>query len=155
MSNNSFKPEELPQPTRDLERMRDQLDVYGYCIVDAALPEQTLSRLQSRIFEQAEMERKLHRHKNPANLDPVNQWVGMLLNKGEVFMELIEHELCMNLLEHMLGRDFLISCVDAQIQHPGSVNMPLHTDQWWMPQPIDPKNVRTRPAEYARGKTAR
>ena len=44
----------------------------------------------------------------------------MLLNKGEIFLELVREPLCMSLIEHLLGPDYLISCVDAQIQHPGS-----------------------------------
>ena len=133
--------------------MRSQLDEFGYCIIENALDTDTLSKLQQRLVEQAEMERKLHNHKNPANMDPVNQWVGMLLNKGDVFMRLIEHETCMGLLEYMLGPDYQVSCVDAQIQHPGAGDMPLHTDQWWMPTPLRPHDVRTPPSHRARGRS--
>ncbi|MEM7294560.1 MAG: phytanoyl-CoA dioxygenase family protein [Pseudomonadota bacterium] len=147
----SWDIEELPKPTDDIELMHYQLDEFGYCLIKDALPKHTLTTLQTRMIEQAELERSMHNHKNPANVDPVNQWVGMLLNKGEVFMELIEHEVCMGLLEYMLGAEYLISCVDAQIQHPGSVDMPLHTDQWWMPIPLSPDRARSRPADLARG----
>ena len=63
---------------------------------------------------------------------------------------MIEHETCMGLLAYMLGADYLISCVDAQIQHPGAVDKPLHTDQWWMPGPITSDKVRTRLSACAR-----
>ena len=147
----NWTPENLPKPTSDTSLMKYQLDQFGYCIIQNALDDSTLGLLQSRLLEQAEVERQLHNHKNPANLDPVNQWVGMLLNKGDIFMRLLEHELCMGLLEYMLGRDFLVSCVDAQIQHPGAIDMPLHTDQWWMPRPVTSPQVRNQPADYARG----
>lgn len=142
---------DLPRPTSDGQLMRDQLDEFGYCLIGNALTPDVVSRLQRRLIEQAEMECRLHNHKNPANTDPVNQWVGMLLNKGEVFMELIQHDQCMSLLEYLLGADYLISCVDAQIQHPGAGDMPLHTDQWWMPVPVSSNEVGTRPADKARG----
>ena len=151
MTDPSFDPDQLPVPTRDIELMRSQLDRFGYCIVEKALDAPALERLQARLIEQSELERELHSHKNPANMDPVNQWVGMLLNKGEVFMELIEHELCMGLLQYMLGSEYLISCVDAQIQHPGATDMPLHTDQWWMPPPLDARSIRTPPSRFSRG----
>jgi hypothetical protein len=51
---------------------------------------------------------------------------------------------------HLLGPDYLISCVDAQIQHPGSGTMPLHTDQWWMPAPHHPGKPAPRPADARR-----
>jgi ectoine hydroxylase-related dioxygenase (phytanoyl-CoA dioxygenase family) len=57
----------------------------------------------------------------------------------------------MGLLEHMLGNNYLVSCVDAQIQHPGAGDMPFHTDQWWMPPPLDSEQVRTPPGERYRG----
>jgi len=104
----------------------------GFAWLPRTLDRTTLEQLQQRLIEQAAMERKLHKHKNPANIDPVNQWVGMLLNKGEIFMELIQQELCMGLLERMLGSNHLVSCVDAQIQHPGAGDMPFHTDHWWI-----------------------
>ena len=151
MSQTTWNNDSLPQPTRDVALMHDQLDEFGFCLIADALDSVTLERMQKRLFEQAEMERQLHQHKNPANMDPVNQWVGMLLNKGEVFMELIHNELCMQLLEHMIGENFLVSCVDAQIQHPGAGDMPLHTDQWWMPNPVDPNAVRTQPGLNYRG----
>ena len=151
MNAGKSKAPNFPQPTTDVELMHAQLDHYGFCLIREALDQATVARLQHRLVEQAAMERKLHKHKNPANMDPVNQWVGMLLNKGEVFMELIEHELCIGLLEYMLGSNFLVSCVDAQIQHPGAGDMPLHTDQWWMPPPIHSAQVRTLPAERFRG----
>jgi ectoine hydroxylase-related dioxygenase (phytanoyl-CoA dioxygenase family) len=140
----------LPRPTRDPQRLKADLAAYGYCLIDRALDSETLAAVQDRLFRQAAAERKLHNRKNPANTDPVSQWVGMLLNKGEIFLELVREPLCMSLIEHLLGRDYLISCVDAQVQHPGSGMMPLHTDQWWMPQPQAPGRPAPRPADARR-----
>ncbi len=133
-----WQDETLPAPTRDIEAMKTCLERFGYCLVDRALEGDKLKSVQARLFEQAAVERTQHSMKNPANTDPVNQWVGMLLNKGDVFFELIEHEFYNALVEHVIGPDYLISCVSAQIQHPGTGTMPLHTDQWWMPQPVSP-----------------
>lgn len=141
----------LPVATSDRSIMKHDLDKFGYCIIENAINPKDLSQLQWRMTEQAEMELELHNHKNPANMDPVNQWVGMLLNKGDEFRSLIEHDVCMELLEYMLGEAYLISCVDAQIQHPGAGDMPLHTDQWWMPSPVSSEQVRTQPSQRARG----
>ncbi|HYB08253.1 MAG TPA: phytanoyl-CoA dioxygenase family protein [Alphaproteobacteria bacterium] len=145
-----WDPDRLPKPTRDGARLKDDIEVFGYCIVERALEGETLETIRRRLFEQADAERQMHNKKNPANIDPLNQWVGMLLNKGEVFFKLIQHPLCMSLIEHLIGPDYLISCVDAQIQHPGAGEMPLHTDQWWMPGPHEPGLRPARPADAKR-----
>lgn len=140
----------LPLPTRDPRTLKADLAVFGYCLIDRALDPVTLAAVQNRLFRQAAAERRLHNKKNPANTDPVSQWVGMLLNKGDIFLKLVQDPLAMSLMEHMLGPDYLISCVDAQIQHPGSGTMPLHIDQWWMPKPQQPGMPAGRPAEARR-----
>jgi ectoine hydroxylase-related dioxygenase (phytanoyl-CoA dioxygenase family) len=146
------RPASLPRPTRDQQQLKSDLALYGYCLIERALDPETLGNVQQRLFRQAAAERRLHNRKNPANTDPVSQWVGMLLNKGEIFLELVREPLCMSLIEHQLGPDYLISCVDAQIQHPGSGTMPLHTDQWWMQQPQRPDMPAPRPADARRNR---
>ena len=151
MAHTFWNADELPRPTRDLAILKSNLDRFGYCMIDRALEGDELAAAQERLFEQAAVERTQHNMKNPANTDPVNQWVGMLLNKGDVFFELIEHDLYSALAEHLIGADYLISCVDAQIQHPGAGTMPLHIDQWWMPQPVLPGAPNPKSSEMARG----
>lgn len=146
-----WQDQDLPRPTQVLETLKADLERFGYCIVERALEGESLRASQDRIAEQAAVERKMHSMKNPANTDPVNQWVGMLLNKGDIFFELIEHEIYGALVEHLIGPDYQISCVDAQIQHPGAGTMPLHTDQWWMPQPVMPGEDNPKLAAMARG----
>ncbi len=145
-----WRTEELPSLTRDPVRLKSDLETWGYCVIERALEGETLEAVRQRLFAQAAAERKLHNNKNPANMDPVNQWVGMLLNKGDIFFELIKHPLAMSLVEHLIGPDYVISCVDAQIQHPGAGTMPLHTDQWWMPVPELPGVRPERPADRRR-----
>lgn len=147
-----WQDEELPSPSRKPETLKADLERFGYCLVENALPPSTLKAIQDRLFEQASAERKMHALKNPANTDPINQWVGMLLNKGDVFFNLIEHEIYCVLVEHLIGPAYQISCVDAQIQHPGAGTMPLHTDQWWMPQPVLPGESNPHLSAITRGK---
>lgn len=123
----------LPKPTTDPVTLRRNLDVFGYGIIENALDDELLSAVQQRLFEQAEAERAIYSHRNPANPVTEAQWVNMLLNKGDVFFDLIRHPLAMSMIEYVLGPEYLVSCVDSQIQHPGAGIMPLHTDQWWMP----------------------
>jgi ectoine hydroxylase-related dioxygenase (phytanoyl-CoA dioxygenase family) len=76
----------------------------------------------------------------------------MLLNKGEPFIDLVTREPGLGLVAALLGEDYLISCVDAQIQHPGSGQMPLHTDQWWMPPPVTPGEPHAAAGDRRRGR---
>jgi ectoine hydroxylase-related dioxygenase (phytanoyl-CoA dioxygenase family) len=145
-----WRAEELPAPTRDMARLKSDLETYGYCVIEQALEGKTLEAVQKRLIAQAAAERQMHNNKNPANMDPVNQWVGMLLNKGDIFFELVNHPIAMSLVEHLIGPEYVISCVDAQIQHPGAGVMPLHTDQWWMPAPQVPGVTPERPSERRR-----
>ena len=74
----------------------------------------------------------------------------MLINKGVEFEQLVVHPLTSQLIAHVLGDAYLLSCCDAQIKHPGSDFMPLHTDQWWMPAPAPANATHARPANMQR-----
>ncbi len=60
----------------------------------------------------------------------------MLINKGRAFHEVLFVEPVRELIDHVLGDDYLLSSFGANIVKPGGVPMDLHTDQWWMPEPI-------------------
>ena len=144
-----FPEDTLLAATRDVRQLTAAIDELGYCVIDEALDEDALRRVASRIRNQARAEREAGvEYKNPGHLD--NQWVNMLINKGEVFHELVTNALTHEVIAHALGPDFVLSCCDAQIKHPGSDFMPLHTDQWWMPQPAPPATPPVRPAALGR-----
>ena len=58
MNTHQFSSSELPQPTSDTRVMRENLDTFGYCLIENAIEQNNLQQLQLRISEQAEMERK-------------------------------------------------------------------------------------------------
>ena len=141
----------LPRPTQDRARLEADLDEFGYCIVARALAGAALDQLRQRLVEQVEGERALAiDYKNPANIDPLNQWVNMLLNKGEAFQRVLGHPTIDGLTERLLGPGFLLSTLDAHVVRPGAEAMPLHTDQWWMPPPVAPGTDYPRPAAMKR-----
>lgn len=138
----------LPRATNDASHLRSDLQTFGYCLVENALDEGPLSAIAERIEDQAraEWQRNIE-YENPAHVDPGNQWVNMLLNKGDVFQRLVLHTRTCALVEHLLGTDYLLSACDAQVKHAGADAMPLHSDQWWMPLPVAPD------AEFQRAST--
>lgn len=160
----------IPLPTRDLARARQDLDDAGYCLIADALAPAELCALRTRLEEQAEAEiraglayRDGGRDQRVADdfgrLEPeaftterggVNQRVWMLANKGRCFRDLLVHPLVDALVGHVLGERFLLSQMSANIARPGGVRMGLHTDQWWMPQPVRPGGAGTRPGDVTR-----
>ena len=142
---------QLPAPSRDLKTLERNLDELGFCLLEAALEPDQLHAVRQRLTEQATAERALTiNYKNPGHLD--NQWVNMLINKGEEFEQLVLHPTATDLMTYLLGEEYLLSCCDAQIKHPGSDFMPLHTDQWWMPSPARRQGAHVRPASMKRSR---
>ncbi len=146
-----WDPARLPKPTRDAARLRADMDDFGYCLIAEALTADQIARASDRLLEQAEAERARGiRAENAPHIDLVNQWVPMLINKGAVFAEIAENPRTLPLVEHMLGREFLLSVLEAHIVRRGGSAMALHVDQWWMPHPVAPDARHPRPGDATR-----
>ena len=148
--------QDLPQATKDLAAARADLDRYGYCLLAEALDADRVAALRTRLEEQALAERQTgvgyfdgapdqnwgsfrdadgRLRSDAFGADAgVNQRVWMLVNKGQVFLDLLAHP-ARELVGHLLGEHYLLSSYTANIANPGGVAMKLHTDQWWMPAP--------------------
>ncbi len=149
-----------PAPTRDITAAKADMARFGYCILADALGPETLRAARDRLVTQAEAERRAgiafadQGPGQPPKRDygalpndafteaagGINQRVWMLVNKGQVFRDLVTHESSSEIVESVLGPDFLLSTLSANIARPGGTLMALHTDQWWMPRPL-PRNA--------------
>jgi ectoine hydroxylase-related dioxygenase (phytanoyl-CoA dioxygenase family) len=144
----------LPSPTTDLAQLCRDLDEWGYCVAKDLLDTETVAAVRARLSTQADGERAQeldHPFPAEADGDHVNQWVYLLHNKGEIFHQLPLHPTARGLATHVLGRDHLLSAMDSHITYPGNRPMPLHTDQWWMPQPVTPGTPHIRQGDLVRG----
>ncbi len=127
----------LPSPTRDTARARDDLDRFGYAIVEGALDKARTLALRERVVAQARGEdargQGFHDGKT-------NQRVWMLPNKGRIFRDLMLHPLVEQTMAPLLGKEFLLSSFTANIARPGGAPMYLHSDQgyvdFWTPKPL-------------------
>ena len=146
----------LPPPTTDLEQAKRDLDVHGVCRIPEVLTGPELADARRRLVDQAEAERRRgldFRDGGPSQnvlddfgrLKPdafseanggVNQRLWLLVNKGRCFRDMIVHPIVDELVGHLLGPRFIVSTHSANIAKPGGRRMGLHTDQWWMPQPV-------------------
>ncbi len=162
--------EQKPSPTKNLDQAKLDLDKFGFCFISDVLVGEDLRNARERLLEQAEAEEELglsFRDGGPnqeirfkeGKIDTesfstsnggVNQRLWMLANKGECFRDMVTHPLTDELVGHLLGEDFILSTHSANIAKPGGVRMGLHTDQWWMPQPVSPGDEFIKPSEISR-----
>lgn len=136
-----------------LARAKDDLVRDGFTVVPNVLPATTADAISDRVLTQARAERtQLLDRGYPAEAegDDINQWVYQLFNKGEILHQLPLHPIAHALAGHLLGSTFLLSAFDAHITFAGNKLMPLHADQWWMPQPQVPGQDFTRQGDIER-----
>ena len=141
----------LPKPTNDLPTAKDDLSVWGFCFLKDALDPQRVEALSNDLRDICAYERE----QGIAQLEPgkivaagtdagkgllahdaVNQRVWGLFHKGQRFRDLLKHEAVMGLVRSVIGDSILLSAHNANIANKGGAEMKLHTDQWWMPQPV-------------------
>jgi len=142
-----------PEPTPEIAKATADLDEHGYCILTGAIPRETAEAIQERLLEQAAAERERNIETTSAFVEPdddVNQWVFMLPNKGHIFRELVTNDHARALVRHVLGEHALISDCSAHVTWPGNKEMPLHIDQWFMPQPIMPGDGYIKAGDMSR-----
>ncbi|GIS76527.1 MAG: hypothetical protein CM1200mP12_22460 [Gammaproteobacteria bacterium] len=160
-----------PVATKDLTQAKRDLDKFGFCLIPDVLTGTDLLEARQRLTDQAEAEGKskgfLFREAvlikififpgNKVNKDAftvenggINQRLWMLANKGQCFRDMVIHPYVDELVGHILGQDFILSTHSANIAKPGGVRMGLHTDQWWMPQPVKPGEDYIRPSQISR-----
>ena len=57
-----------------------------------------------------------------------------LVNKGQIFRDLLFHPVLRELLPELLGEDYMLSSFTANIAAPGGEPQPLHSDQGYAPR---------------------
>jgi ectoine hydroxylase-related dioxygenase (phytanoyl-CoA dioxygenase family) len=142
----------LPSPTTDLALARLQLEVFGYCIVQNALPPEQLKALQERLEDQASAERAAgvayldggraaskerrgyrgDEATDGASADEVvpNQRVWCLQNKGDEFVEVLNNPVMDQIINPYLEEDHpQVAIYSANIVGGGGEAQFLHQDQ--------------------------
>jgi len=113
------------------------LDAHGYCVIAEALSGAQVAALRRRVIEQGAGEEA----RGAAFHDSkTNQRIWMMVNKGRMFRDLVIHPLVFEMMPHLLGEDFILSSLTANIARPGGEPMYLHADQgyvgFWTPKPV-------------------
>jgi ectoine hydroxylase-related dioxygenase (phytanoyl-CoA dioxygenase family) len=127
---------ELPKPTEDLDQVRADLRKFGYGFVKNALSPEQVETLKEAVRQQAAGESEAGVAARDGGPNTPNQRIWTLINKGQEFHDLLEHELIDEIVPDFLGEHALIHSYSANIARPGNAPMVLHTDQVAIQPPV-------------------
>ncbi|ESZ93196.1 hypothetical protein SBOR_6428 [Sclerotinia borealis F-4128] len=128
--------ERLPQPTEDLEQVKADMREFGYGLVKNALTPEEITKYQRAVKLQAAGETKAGVAANDGGPNTPNQRIWTLTNKGQEFVDMLEHPLIDEIVPEFLGEQALLHTYTANIARPGNVPMQLHTDQVAIQPPL-------------------
>lgn len=125
---------------------KKQLDEEGYCIIPDVLDAGAVASLRDKLWAAAEMSEKRGLRTRNIGIDPNehNVRVFNLIDLDPAFIGIAQHELAVEIVTHLLGPDFLLSNLTANIALPGAKSMKIHSDQgivvpepWFYPWSIN------------------
>ena len=119
----------LPVPTEDIDQVRADMKEFGYGLVANALTKDQVGMLREALAQQGRGEVSAGVAANDGGPSAPNQRIWTLINKGQEFLDLLEHPLIDEVIPENLGEYFLIHSYSANIARPGNTPMMLHTDQ--------------------------
>ena len=128
-----WRDQDLPQPSKDIDRLRTDLLRWGYCKVEDALSADQIKIMRNRVLEQAEGERLA----GIAQRTPSGQNINCCVNKGRCFELFVEQHpdiaqggpLVEQLVTEALGPGWICTSLIAAISLQGGVPQALHQDQ--------------------------
>ncbi len=127
----------LPELTDNIEQAKRDLSEFGLCFLANALNPEELEEVRQALDAQAAAERAL------ADLAPVGahgakQAISNMVNKGQVFTDLVLREEVDELAGYLVGKNFLISSLTGGVFHgPTEEPQVLHRDQGQVPATAD------------------
>ena len=92
--------------------------------------------IRSALFQQAKGETDHNCANKDGGPHAPNQRIWTLINKGQEFLDFLEHPLIDEMIPDLLGDNFLVHSYSANIAREGNVPMMLHTDQVGIQPPI-------------------
>jgi hypothetical protein len=118
-------------PAPDLAAARAKLGEDGWCVVPHVLSKGEAAAALARLWDAEAASRRNGMPTFLPMLDPneANVRVFYLMALDPLFRDLIQHPLAVDLVQSLLGPQFIISNFTANIARPGSQSMALHSDQ--------------------------
>ena len=128
-----WRDQDLPRPSKDIQRLRADMLRWGYCKVEDALSAEQVATVRQRVLDQAEGEQLA----GIAQRTPSGQNINCCVNKGRCFELFIEQHpsiaqggpLVEQLVTEALGPGWICTSLIAAISLQGGVPQALHQDQ--------------------------
>jgi ectoine hydroxylase-related dioxygenase (phytanoyl-CoA dioxygenase family) len=127
-----------PTARATLTEALDDVDAHGVGIVADVLSAAEVAATKDALWAAVHAsEQRGEQLRGVRHLDPneSNVRVFHLVNHGQVFVDLVLHELGLQAARHVIGEELLISNFSANIALPGSDSMPMHADQGYVLPP--------------------
>ena len=106
---------------------KSQLDQSGFLLLKDVVSASAASQLRERSLELAMAEQKAGKgHTYLPNKTAQRVW--NLIDKGEIFEEVIQHPQMLDAMEYLLGSDCTLSSFTVNILYPGAPDAGLHID---------------------------
>ena len=124
----------LPSATKDRERVKADLDEFGYGIAEGVLSPEETAFVRRILAEEIEKDDKAGRIKESyTDRDAKNRRLTIVVDRHECFQALVEHPVALELAEHhlgpsYLGESYLLHGLSANVTRPGSAAMGIHSD---------------------------
>jgi ectoine hydroxylase-related dioxygenase (phytanoyl-CoA dioxygenase family) len=117
----------------DIDAIVARVERDGVCVVEDFIAPELLERIRRHIDDLNAGERRA----GVAFLESegVNQRVFNLVNKGEVFEEIVQRPDVLAVMDKLLGGDFILSGFSSNTTAPGGEEMMLHSDSGYVPAP--------------------
>ena len=124
--------DDLPCETKDINKARQDLQKYGFCLIEDAMSEYQCSYMRDRLEKQAAAERAC----GLADMTPHFHIMWTLVNKGDCFAKCIEFDpewvqggpMIEQLNKELLGPGHYAYSFASNIARPGSYPQNLHQD---------------------------
>ncbi|KAK8022690.1 hypothetical protein PG993_013457 [Apiospora rasikravindrae] len=113
----------------DLEELKGDIREFGYGLAANALTPSQVGILRSALSQQAAGEVRAGVAARDGGPHAPNQRVWTLINKGDEFVDFLNHPLLDEVVPWFLGEHALLTSYTANVARPGNVPMQLHTDQ--------------------------
>lgn len=128
-----WQDKDLPQPSKNIGRLRHDMLTWGYCKIEDALSAEQVQIMLQRVLDQAEGERMA----GIAQKTPSGQNINGCINKGRCFEGMIEQHpdvvqggaLVEQLCKEAMGDGFICTSLIAAMSLEGGVPQALHQDQ--------------------------
>ncbi len=117
----------------DINEIVGTVERDGVAIIRGAIPPDLLQRIRDRVdhLNRAERESGI----GFIESEGANQRVFNLVNKGEIFEEIVQEPAVMQIMTQLLGGDFILSGFSSNTTGPGGEPMLLHSDSGYVPPP--------------------